>query len=415
MPHLGRVRPWPARPVLSHPVEDKLITRFLIFLLSAMAILSGAHIYFWFRLVRETELHPPHRLWATWACVALAALVPICLVAPRLLPRSVAGLASWPGYIWMGLMLMLFAGLVITDLARLAFIAGRSILGILPLPPDRQLALVRWVALAVCGAAALAGSYSVLQGLRRPVIKELQIALPKLPAALAGTRLVQLSDLHIGATKSEAFAKDVVERTNALNPDIILLTGDIVEGRFGSVRADVQVLAGLKARLGVYMVTGNHEYYSGLREWLPELERLGIKILRNRHVTLDADKDGGWVLAGIDDWKGDSVEPGQGADMARALKDVDPQRPVVLLSHQPKAMIQAAQAGVGLVLSGHTHGGQIWPFGLAVRLQQASFLVGLYRVGGSQLYVNPGTGHWGPPMRLGTRSEITHITLVPGK
>jgi predicted MPP superfamily phosphohydrolase len=379
-----------------------------------MSILGGAHSYFWFRLVRETQLAPPYRFWATLLCVALASLVPLSLMAPRLLPRSMAGFASWPGYIWIGLMLMLFAALLATDLARLVFMAGRSLIGASPMAPDKQLALVRVVALAVCGFAVVAGVYSVVQGLRPPALKQLTIALPKLPASLAGTKLVQLTDLHIGATKSKDFAEDVVRRTNALKPDIILLTGDIVEGRFGSARADVQILADLKARLGVYMVTGNHEYYSGLAEWLPELERLGIKILRNRHVTLDADKDGGWVLAGIDDWKGDSVEPGQGPDMERALNGIDPQRPVILLSHQPKAMFDAARAGVGLVLSGHTHGGQIWPFGIAVRLQQRSFLQGLYKVEGSQLYVSPGTGYWGPPMRLGTRAEITHITLVPG-
>jgi uncharacterized protein len=400
--------------VLSHSLEGKLIYRFFIFLLSAMAILGGVHSYFWFRLVRETALPAPYRFLATSACVGLACLVPISLMAPRLLPRSVAGFASWPGYIWIGLMLMLFAGLVITDMARLVFLAGRALLGADPMAPERHLALVRLVALAVCGAAAVAGVYSITQGLRPPAIKELRVALPKLPAALAGTTLVQLTDLHIGATKSQAFGEDVVRRTNALHPDIIVLTGDIVEGRFGSVRADVQVLAGLRARLGVYMVTGNHEYYSGVHEWLPELERLGIKILRNRHVILDADKDGGWVLAGIDDWNGASVEPGEGPNMGQALRGIDPLRPVVLLSHQPRVMLQAAQAGVGLVLSGHTHGGQIWPFGLAVRLQQHSFLTGPYRVKNSQLYVNPGTGYWGPPMRLGTRAEITHITLVPG-
>jgi len=346
--------------------------------------------------------------------VALACLAPLSLVAPRLLPRSLTGLASWPGYIWIGLMLMLFAALAVTDLARLVFIGGRSLLGFSPMAPGTHLVLVRAVAVAVCGFAVVAGIYSVIQGLRPPALKELKVALPKLPASLAGTTMVQLSDLHIGATKSKAFAEDVVRRTNALNPDIILLTGDIVEGRFGSERGDVQVLAGLRARLGVYMVTGNHEYYSGVHEWLPELERLGIKILRNRHVILDADKDGGWVLAGIDDWNGASVEPGEGPDMERALENIDPQRPVILLSHQPRAMFQAARAGVGLMLSGHTHGGQIWPFGLAVRLQQRSFLQGPYQVNGSQLYVSPGTGYWGPPMRLGTRAEITHITLVPG-
>jgi predicted MPP superfamily phosphohydrolase len=378
-----------------------------------MAVLGGVHSYFWVRLVRETGLAAPYRVWATSLCVGLACLVPISLVTPRLLPRPVAGFVSWPGYIWIGLMLTLFAALLATDIARVVFILGRSISHAPPLAPQRQLALVRMVALAVCGVAAVTGGYSVFQGLRGPALKELQIVLPKLPAALAGTRLVQLSDLHIGATKSRAFGEEVVRRTNDLNPDIILLTGDIVDGRFGSARADVQVLAGLRARLGVYMVTGNHEYYSGVHEWVPELERLGIKVLRNRNVTLDSEKGGGWVLAGIDDWNGGSVEPGEGPDLARALKGVDPRLPVILLSHQPKAIFQAAQAGVGLVLSGHTHGGQIWPFGLIVRLQQP-FLVGSHRVKDTQLYVNSGTGYWGPPMRLGSRAEITQITLTPG-
>ncbi len=379
-----------------------------------MTVLGGVHSYFWLRLVRETQLPSPYRLWATTACIVLALLVPLSMMAPRLLPRTLAGFAAWPGYMWMGTMLMLFAALLTTDMTRLLFLAGRWLQGGAPMAPDKHLALVRVVAIAVCGTAMVAGVYSVFQGLRPPAVKEVRISLPKLPASLSGTTLVQLTDLHIGATKSKGFGEDVVRRTNALEPDIILLTGDVVEGRFGSAQADVQVLAGLRARLGVYMVTGNHEYYSGLREWLPELERLGIKILRNRSVTLDADKDGGWVLAGIDDWNGDSVEPGQGADVGLAMANIDPQRAVVLLSHQPRAAFRAAKAGAGLILSGHTHGGQIWPFGMAVRLQQKSFLKGLYDVEGSQLYVSPGTGYWGPPMRLGTRSEITRITLVPG-
>jgi predicted MPP superfamily phosphohydrolase len=159
------------------------------------------------------------------------------------------------------------------------------------------------------------------------------------------------------------------------------------------------------------MVTGNHEYYSGLSEWLPELQRLGIRVLRNEHVVIDADKGGGWELAGIEDWNGGSVEPDGGPDLARALAGHDPTRPMILLSHQPRAIYSATQAGVALMLSGHTHGGQIWPFTYVVHLQQP-FIEGFHRVGQTQLYVSPGTGYWGPPMRLGTRGEITRITLV---
>jgi hypothetical protein len=270
------------------------------------------------------------------------------------------------------------------------------------------------VAVTVVAVTAVVGTYSTFQGLRDPAVKELRIALPGLPPALAGTTIVQLTDLHIGATKRRSFANDVVRRTNALAPDLIVITGDLIEGRFGSGREDTLALADLRARLGVFMVTGNHEYYSGLREWLPELRRLGIRLLRNEHVVIDAEKGGGWELAGIEDWNGRSIEPDGGPDLARALAGHDPARPVILLSHQPRAIYKAAQAGVGLVLSGHNHGGQIWPFTYLVRLQQP-FVEGLHHVGGTQIYVSPGTGYWGPPMRLGTRAEITRITLVPGQ
>ncbi|HEX7598932.1 MAG TPA: metallophosphoesterase, partial [Polyangia bacterium] len=220
-------------------------------------------------------------------------------------------------------------------------------------------------------------------------------------------------DLHIGATKRQLFASEVVRRTNALHPDVIVLTGDVIEGRFGSSRQDARPLADLRARLGVFMVTGNHEYYSGVHEWLPELRRLGLRVLRNEMVVLDPEKGGGLELAGIDDWNGASVEPGEGPDLGRALAGHEPHRPTILLSHQPKAIRSAAKAGVGLVLSGHTHGGQIWPFSFFVRFQQP-FIEGLHRVDQTQLYVSPGTGYWGPPMRLWTRAEITKITLVPG-
>lgn len=388
-----------------------LLYRFITFLLSALAILAGIHSYFWVRLVRETQIPMPYRAWATVVCIALACSVPVSLVAPRLMPRPWASFAAWPGYIWLGVMLLLLASLVATDVLRLFFFLGRAVSAGPRLDPPTRLLVVRVVAATVVAASAVVGIYATFQGLRDPAVKELRIAVPGLPPALAGTTIVQLTDLHIGATKSRNFAKDVVRRTNALAPDVIAITGDLVEGRFGSIREDTLPLAGLRARLGVFMVTGNHEYYSGLREWLPELQRLGIRVLRNERVVIDADKGGGWELAGIEDWNGGSIEPDGGPDVVRALAGHDPSRPVVLLSHQPRAIYSAAQAGVALMLSGHTHGGQIWPFTYLVRLQQP-FLEGLHDVGRTQLYVSPGTGYWGPPMRLGTRGEITRITLV---
>jgi hypothetical protein len=379
-----------------------------------IAVLTGAHLYFWVRLVRQTQMPLPYRAWAAAACIALAVSVPVSLMAPRLMSRSWASFAVWPGYIWLGLMLILLVAIAATDLFRLVFLLGRIVAARPPLDPTLRLVLARILAVTVIAVTAAVGSYSVFQGLRSPDVKEIQIEIRGLPPALAGTTIVHLTDLHIGTTKSRNFVQDVVHRTNALAPDAIVITGDLVEGRFGSIREDALPLAGLRARLGVFMVTGNHEYYAGLREWLPELRRLGIRVLRNEHVVLDPGKGGGWELAGIDDWNGGSIEPGGGPDLARAIAGHDPSRPLILLSHQPRAVFPAARAGVGLVLSGHTHGGQIWPFTFLVRLQQP-FVQGLHRVGQTQIYVSPGTGSWGPPMRLGTRTEITKITLVPSR
>jgi uncharacterized protein len=195
-----------------------LLYRFMIFLLCTAAILAGIHSYFWLRLVRETQVPLPYRTWATAACVVLAGSVPLSLIAPRLMPRSWATLASWPGYIWLGLMLLLFASLVTTDALRLVFIIGRTVSGSPKLDPATRLMLARLVAAGIGATVAVAGVYSVIQGLRVPVVKELRIALPGLPPALVGTSIVQLTDLHIGATKRSNFCQDSVQRANALAP-----------------------------------------------------------------------------------------------------------------------------------------------------------------------------------------------------
>jgi predicted MPP superfamily phosphohydrolase len=175
------------------------------------------------------------------------------------------------------------------------------------------------------------------------------------------------------------------------------------------LRDAIAPIAGLRARHGVYFVTGNHEYYSGVDAWLAELTRLGVRVLRNERVEIGGG-DASFDLAGIDDWSSRGMAPGHGPDLPRALDGRDPARELVLLAHQPRAVHEAAARGVGLQLSGHTHGGQIWPWGFAVRLQQP-YVLGLSREGRTHIYVSPGTGYWGPPMRLGTRGEITRVIL----
>jgi predicted MPP superfamily phosphohydrolase len=200
----------------------------------------------------------------------------------------------------------------------------------------------------------------------------------------------------------------------AQRPDVIVLTGDLVDGSVEALAQHVAPLGQLRARYGVYFITGNHEYYSGVDAWLAHLMTLGIRPLRNERVTL-GEGPMALELAGIDDWTASHFGGGHGADLPRALAGRDTNRELILLAHQPKAVHEAAEHGVGLMLSGHTHGGQIFPFGVLVRLAQP-FVRGLHSVGETQIYVNRGTGYWGPPMRLGSAPEITLVTLQgPGR
>jgi predicted MPP superfamily phosphohydrolase len=227
-----------------------------------------------------------------------------------------------------------------------------------------------------------------------------------------GFKIVQLTDIHVGPTIGRGFVEELVSKVAALAPDVIAITGDLVDGSVEALREHVAPLADLRAKQGVFFVTGNHEYYSGVDAWIAELRRIGVRVLRNERVELRG-KDGADAidLAGIDD--ASAHGNGHGPDLEKAVRGRDPNRPLVLLAHQPKQIADAERHGVALQLSGHTHGGQIWPFSLAVLLQQP-FVQGLHRRGDVQIYVSPGTGYWGPPMRVGTQCEITEITLRVG-
>jgi predicted MPP superfamily phosphohydrolase len=242
-------------------------------------------------------------------------------------------------------------------------------------------------------------------------VREVEVKLSRLPAARRGTTIAQITDLHLGPTIGRAYCQEVVDRINALNADIVAITGDLVDGSVDDLRDAAAPLGALKARHGVFFVTGNHEYYSGADPWIAELRRLGIRVLRNEHVVIGDGPDDpeGFILAGVDDYMAHG--DGHGPDMPRALQGRPTQSAVVLLAHQPRHVHEAEKLGVDLQISGHTHGGQIWPFHLVVRMVQP-FVAGLGRKGNTQIYVSHGTGYWGPPLRLGTQAEITHLTLV---
>jgi predicted MPP superfamily phosphohydrolase len=374
---------------------------FLLFLAVALSLVGGMHYYIWVRLVRDTHLPQTWSRALTVTIVALAIAMPATVLVARLLPSAIVRPAIWIAFVWMGVGFLLVAFLGIADAGRLAAFAVSRLRGSSDADPARRLLLARSLAAGVGGIVAglsAAGVRSALAGIQ---VKELEVKLRGLPRELAGFRLVQISDVHVGPLLRKDWVAHVVSQIRALSPDLVAITGDLVDGRVHELRDHVAPLATLSPRHGVYFVTGNHEYYSGVEDWYAHLPKLGVRPLRNERVEVAPGLD----LAGIEDPTGDP-------DLEAALDGRDPARALVLLAHQPRQFAQAASHGVPLTLSGHTHGGQIWPFSWLVALAQP-YLAGLHRRGESLLYVSRGTGFWGPPMRVFAPPEITLLKLQP--
>ncbi len=259
-------------------------------------------------------------------------------------------------------------------------------------------------------AAMLLSALGVYQATRVPTLKDVEIAIPGLPPQFDGYRLLQLTDLHISRLFPKEWTHAVVERSNALGVDLVVVTGDLIDGSLEARRADVEPLRDLHARDGVWVIPGNHEYFFGYEAWMRHYADMGLRVLDNDHVVL---KRGGGelVLAGLTDLSAPrSRHPAP--DLSAALADAPSDAPIVLLDHQPRNAAQAAARGVALQLSGHTHGGMILGLDRLVARSNSGFVSGRYMVGGMTLYVNNGTALWpGFALRLGRPSELTRITL----
>lgn len=272
-----------------------------------------------------------------------------------------------------------------------------------------------WVRASAAGVMALTPVITLIgfiMARRVARVVDVEVSLAGLPEALEGFTIAQISDLHVGPTIKRPFVERVVERVNRLEADLVAITGDLVDGTVRDLAHHTEPLARLESRHGTYVVTGNHEYYSGAHAWIRELRRLGACVLINEHVLLD--HDGATVaIAGVTDWSAHHFDPAHRSDPQAAAHGAPEHATKVLLAHQPRSARFAVSAGYHLQLSGHTHGGQFWPWNFFVRLQQP-FTAGLKRVGEMWIYISRGTGYWGPPMRFGIPSEITRIRLVRG-
>ncbi|WP_407651466.1 metallophosphoesterase [Actinoplanes sandaracinus] len=268
---------------------------------------------------------------------------------------------------------------------------------------ERRLLLARGSAIFAGLTAAGVTGYGVKTATSAPRIDRFQMPMAKLPRAMDGTRLAVVSDIHIGPLTGANHAQRIVQVINSVNADLVCIVGDLVDGSVAELGRFAAPLGGIESRHGAFFVTGNHEYYSGHEEWIAEVDRLGIRPLRNERVPIN-----GLDLAGVNDLAGE--QQGDAPDFGRALGDRDTSRPVVLMAHQPVAAKEAAAFGVDLQVSGHTHGGQMAPFNLLVKLQQP-VVSGFGKVDGVPVYVTNGAGFWGPPVRVGAPPQVTVIEL----
>ena len=446
------------------PLSLIVLLGFGTVVLVALALLHG---YLWWRLVRSTTRPGRARRALTWLTVVLALLPAAAVLSRRDLSLSAQAPLAWVGFTWLGIAFYAFLALLALEPVRVLLnrrarveparhltgvgrpggrpdergpeasaggggsgsvqdgdgtwprggpedrdVEGRGAIredrGVPD--PSRRLFIARSLAVTAGAVALGTAGTGVYLANSAPVVRRVPVTLPRLDPALDGLRIVTFSDGHLSATYGGRRFERLVEIVNEQRPDVVAIVGDLVDGELAELREEVAPLADLVSDQGVYFVTGNHEYFVDTTAWLRHLPTLGVEVLRNERVPLT--RGGASVdLAGIDDrTAAGSGLPGHGADLDAALDGRDDATPVVLMAHQPVQVEQARAAGVDLQLSGHTHGGQLWPFDYAIRLDQPA-VEGLSRHGDTQLYVTSGAGYWGPPMRVGARPEVTVVEL----
>lgn len=419
-----------------------------VFVAIVFGIAGLIHLYLWFRLVRGTTR--PGR-WRRVGAAAITGALVVLIATLTLGDQLPAGLRwlSMPGYVWLALMFYLLLTLLLLEVpvlvARLATrrparvrrpapvaaavpvgVGGSSgavdppVTDLEPAPepplspapkpghdPDRRLLLRRGAAIAAGAVAVSLTGFGVSRAYRTPTIKRYDIPMPRLHRSADGLRLAVLADIHVGPLLGTGQVERMVEIVNDLDADLVTVVGDVVTSEPGKVRDSLVPLTRMRGRQGVFYVTGNHEYYVGPENWTEAAAELDLRVLRNERVEI-THRGGVIDLAGVNDITG--TQYADAPDYRAALGDRDPSRPVVLMAHQPVAVHDAAPYGVDLQLSGHTHGGQLYPFDYLIQLQQP-VVSGLAEVDGTPVYVTNGAGFWGPPVRVGADPDITLLTL----
>lgn len=367
---------------------------------------AGVHVYLYRRLVRDVWPHGVARRRGRLLFIVLGMFLFLGVPLARFMPPEYAKPLAVTVFGYMGVLGLLLPALIVLSILKGGYLRVRPMNA--PTDQSRRQLLSRGVA----AATVLGSSTAAASGVRAAFSPEVtRVDVPMgAPRDLTGLQIAQLSDVHIGPTLGEEFLDTVVKQTNALEPDLVVITGDLVDGKPSTLGVAVSKLGELRSRYGTFFVTGNHEYYSGANEWIEFLTGLGIRVLRNETIEL-VHNGAKFDLIGVDDWRAARSLPGHGYDLKKATANRDPSRTSILLSHQPKAIHDAAEAKIDLVLSGHTHGGQIWPYNFIAHLVHP-YVRGLHQHSErTWIYVHKGTGFWGPPVRLGAAAEVALLTL----
>ena len=368
------------------------------------------HIYVGFRVIPDLPIDTTGRwlaaLWLVLSCL----LIPLGMLARTIKRQPLADRLAWIGLLGLGFFSSLLVLTFVRDLAMASLLTVDAIW-------PHAIPLTTWrmdSAAAVPLLALLSTAVGLFNARRRARVVTIEVPIDDLPPALDGFTIVQISDIHVGPTIKRRYVDAIVDAVNRLKPDLIAVTGDVVDGSVPQLRDHTRPLSRLSARHGAFLVTGNHEYYAGADAWIDEFRRLGLHVLLNEHVVVEHEGARA-VIAGVTDYSAAHFDPAHRSDPAAALAGAPGDVLIkVLLAHQPRSAEAAAEAGFTLQLSGHTHGGQFFPWNFFVRLQQP-FTAGLARLNGLWVYTSRGTGYWGPPKRLGAPSEITRLRLVPGE
>ena len=380
-------------------ILDWLMPRRMLFIV--LGLLTLLHAYIGMRLLPDIGANAAGMALGAVLLAASTLLVPTGLLGSRIKRWRYADQLTWAGLLAMGF----FSSLLVLTVAR------DVALGVLHLLSSATSAFVRWSAIGVPALALGVTLVGLVNARRVARVVRVEVPIRGLPKTLEGYTIVQISDVHVGPTIKRGYLNAIVTKVNALNADAVAITGDLVDGSVKHLRLHTEPLARLAARDGAFFVTGNHEYYSGADEWIAEMGRLGVTVLLNQHVLCRRGDDT-LLLAGVTDFTAHLFNPAHKSDPVAALRGAPKQVGAkILLAHQPRSAAAAADAGFDLQLSGHTHGGQFFPWNLFVPLQQP-FTSGLNRLREMWVYTSRGTGYWGPPKRFGAPSEITCVRLV---